>query len=326
MTNKIQYLNEVKNALGAVKDKKAQQYFFVACGGSMATLQAAQYIFDRESAIPSYIYTSQEFICRTPKGLGENSVVILCSHSGKTSETVEAAKFSKNIGALTIAFSNDITSPLSQAVDYLVSYGWGDEVDASEGLSGQLLRTVFGILNIDNKSDKYERAILAIDQLQDCITTNVEKFDKAALAFADEYKREPLFYTMASGICYPEAYALTACFLMEMQWIHSGCIHSGEFFHGPLEITDYDVAFILLKSIGDTRMIDERAHKFIERYSKKVIVIDALEFDMDGIDKDLHEYLQQAVMTAVVKRYIDYLAEARGHLLKVRRYMGKTSY
>lgn len=326
MTNKTQHLTEVENALKAVKDKNAQQYYFVACGGSMATLQAAQYIFDRESKTPSFVYNSQEFISRHPKALGENSVVILCSHSGKTPETVEAAKFARKNGALTLAFSNDVNSPLSSAVEFLVSYDWGNDVVASEGLSGQLFRIVFGILNIDNKSDKYERAILAIDHLQDAITKNLEKFDKAALAFAREYRKEPLIYTMASGISYPEAYALTACFLMEMQWIHSGCIHSGEFFHGPLEITDDDVPFILLKGIGDTRMMDERAHKFLEKHSEKVVVIDAMEFYMSGIDKDLQEYFIQPVMTLVVKIYIDYLAEARGHLMSVRRYMGKMKY
>lgn len=326
MTSKKQHLTEVENAIQAVKNKNAKQYYFVACGGSMATLQTAQYIFDRETTMPSYIFNSQEFICRNPKGLGENSVVILCSHSGKTPETVEAASFARKKGALTLAFSNDPKSPLSNAAEHLISYDWGDDVVASEGMSGQLLRTVFGILNIENKCEKFERAILAVDQLQESITINSEKFGKFASDFAKEYRREPLLYTMASGIFYPEAYALMACFLMEMQWIHSACIHSGEFFHGPLEITDFDVPFILLKSIGDTRMMDERAHRFLEKHSKKVIVIDALEFEMNGIDKDLHEYFSYAMMTVVVKMYIEYLADARGHMMKVRRYMGRMDY
>lgn len=40
---------------------------------------------------------------------------------------------------------------------------------------------------------------------------------------------------------------------MEMQWLDSTSVHSGEFFHGPFEVTDKDTNFILLMSIGRTR-------------------------------------------------------------------------
>ena len=72
--------------------------------------------------------------------------------------------------------------------------------------------------------------------------------EKAKAQYADtlkewgkKYKREKLIYTMGSGACYGEAYSFAICLLMEMQWIHSNCIHSGEYFHGPFEVTDYDV-------------------------------------------------------------------------------------
>ncbi len=39
---------------------------------------------------------------------------------------------------------------------------------------------------------------------------------------------------------------------MEMQWLHSNAIHSGEFFHGPFEITDYDDTLYFSESIGNT--------------------------------------------------------------------------
>lgn len=326
MTQKKQHIVQLEKALKAVKDKNAKQYYFVACGGSMATLQSAQYIFDRETAVPSYTYTSKEFICRNPKALGENSIVILCSHSGTTPETVQAASFAREKGALTLAFSNDTESPLCEAAEYVIHYDWGTDAVDSDGLNEMLFRLAFGILNTINQCERYERSILAVDILHNCINANKEKFTQAALTFAQEFRRESTIYTMASGGYYSEAYATTSCLLMEMQWINSGCIHSAEYFHGPFEITDYDVPFILLKGTGDTRIMDERAHDFLKKYSKRLVVIDAEDFIMDGIDEDLRAYLSQAIMTEVVRLYIDSLAAARGHLMTVRRYMWKMKY
>ena len=51
----------------------------------------------------------------------------------------------------------------------------------------------------------------------------------------------------------------------EMQWIHSSAIHSGEYFHGPFEITDKDVPFIMMMSTGRTRALDQRALDFLQQ-------------------------------------------------------------
>lgn len=326
MIEKKEDSNQLENVLKILKEKNAKQFYFVACGGSMATLEAAKYIFDRETVIPSHIYNSKEFITRNPKAFGKDSVVILCSHSGKTPETAEAATFAIEKGALTVAISNGVDSALSKAAEHVIYYKWGDKVDASEGLSGTLYQIIFGILDICSEDNKFKKAISSIENLQNCIKLSKEKFSQAALAFGKEYRRESIIYSIASGGLYPEAYALTACFLMEMQWMHSGSIHSGEYFHGPFEITDYDVPFIMLKSIGDARVMDDRAHNFLKNKTDKLIVIDAKEFNMEGLEEEFRPYFSHAIMTEVVKSYVEALADARGHMMKVRRYMGRMEY
>ncbi|MGK4733943.1 hypothetical protein ACSMCP_23770, partial [Salmonella enterica] len=65
-----------------------------------------------------------------------------------------------------------------------------------------------------------------------------EHVAELAQAFAQEYKDDKFSYTVASGAGYGAAYIQSICIFMEMQWIHSYCIHCGEFFNGPFEITD----------------------------------------------------------------------------------------
>ena len=71
--------NQIKKAVEAVANRKeVNEVYFVACGGSQAVLMAGQYLFDKESTIPSHVYTANEFVYDTPKNLNENSVVISC--------------------------------------------------------------------------------------------------------------------------------------------------------------------------------------------------------------------------------------------------------
>ncbi len=321
-----EHVIQLENAINAVKHANVKNFYFVACGGSMAMLTPGQYIIDREVIVPAAVYSSNEFIHRSPKALGQGSVVILCSHSGNTPETVKAAEFAREKGAVTIAFSNLVGSPLWNAAEYPIHYGWGPDCEASEHSSGMLYRLVFGILNALYPNERYVHALEGVNVLQGVNDRNKSNTLEAANEFGEKYKRESLIYTMASGSCYSVAYSFSICLLMEMQWVNSSAIHSGEYFHGPFEVTDYDVPFIIIKSLGETRPLDERAHAFCKKYSNKIILIDAETFDMGAINEDVRNYFAPLVVGAVLRQYADALAEHRGHPLSVRRYMWKMQY
>ena len=286
---KQEHINQINAAVAAVAAKKnINHFYFVACGGSQAFMMPAQFMFDREIAIPASIYSSNEFVHMEPKALGPDSVVITCSHSGNTPETVKAAELARAKGATTIALSNLEGSPLWEVSEYPLHYDWEN------------INTV-----IERAKAQYE------DTLKE---------------WGRKYKREELIYTMGSGACYGEAYSFAICLLMEMQWIHSSCIHSGEYFHGPFEITDYDVPFIVIKGLGSTRPLDERAYDFCKKYSEKIMLVDCESFDMTGIDEEVREYFAPLVAGAVLRYLADFFAYERGHELGVRRYMWKMEY
>lgn len=324
---KQEHIDQIMAAAKAVKAKKnVNHIYMVACGGSKALFDPAQYIFDREIDIPSTVYSSNEFVHRAPKALGADSVVITCSHSGNTPETVKATEVARAKGATTICFSHLTDSPLWNAAEYPIHYNWSDESDASDYNNAALYSLVFHILNELAPNEKYERAIKCVENVPELFKRNVEKFAASAKQFGEDYKREPMIYTMASGANYGVAYSFAICLLMEMQWIHSHAIHSGEYFHGPFECTDFDVPFIIIKGLDECRPLDERAHAFCQKYSKRITLIDAKEFDMTGIDEDLQGYFCPLVVGVVLRKYADEIADHRGHPLSVRRYMWRMEY
>lgn len=318
--------NLISKAVGAVQETEVKNFYFVACGGSMASLSLADYFIDKEVDIPTRVYTSNEFIHRAPKALGKNSVVILRSHSGDTPETVKAAQIAKEMGAVTIALTMVTDSPLWKAVDYPVLYSYGPQVNAYDNDYGVFNRLLFGILNAVNPDEKYGRVLSKLGGLQELFDLNRKNTLEDARAFGRDYKREKLIYTMGSGAYYPQAYSFAVCLLMEMLWINSSAIHSGEYFHGPFEITDDNVPFLIIKGLGASRALDERAIAFAEKYSDRVVILDVEKLDFPGIDEDLHQYFGPLVSNVVLRQYAQELADQTGHPLSVRRYMWRMEY
>ncbi len=106
-----------------------------------------------------------------------------------------------------------------------------------------------------------------------------------------------------------------------------GSFHSGEFFHGPFEIVDKDVPFILLMNEGSTRPMDARALTFLKRFEAKTTVVDALDYGLSSvIPKTVIDYFNPMLITAVFRVYAEELSYARQHPLTKRRYMWKLEY
>ncbi len=322
-----EHLELIGRVAEALKSKESiNTVYFVACGGSQAVLMAGQYIFDKETTIPSHVYTANEFVYDTPKSLNEHSLVISCSHSGNTPETVAATKLAREKGAMTVALSNAEGSDLWNAAEYPIHYDWGKEVSDSDKNKGILYGLLFTILNILQPEEKWDVCLKALDQLTDLSAKAKEQYKDQASRWAKENKRETLIYTIGSGINYGEVYSTAMCWFMEMQWIHSGCIHSGDYFHGPFEVTDFDIPFLLVKSIGNTRFLDQRVEDFSTKYSDKMLILDQADLPLDCVAEEAKPYIAAILSGVVIREFVEAIAFERGHSLDVRRYMWHMNY
>ncbi|MDR3518537.1 MAG: SIS domain-containing protein [Azospirillaceae bacterium] len=315
-------------ALKAVAAREqVTEIYFVACGGSYALMMSGQYIIERESAsIAGFAINAAEFLNRAPKRLGKTSVVILCSHSGTTPETVAAARFARNSGALVIGFTHAAGSPLDRESDHAILYTFDPLTITPTHNAPLLISLAFGILATREGNTKSA----AIARTLEAIPAKTEKLlaeqAPAIAAFAESHKREPVIYTMASAANYGTAYSFAICILQEMQWVHAAAIHAGEYFHGPFEITDFDVPFVILLGLGAGRTMDERALAFAQKYSQRLTVLDARSFGIEELAGPAAEYLTPMMFAALLRGYAVKLADSRGHPLTVRRYMWRMEY
>ncbi|MNH97174.1 Fructosamine deglycase FrlB [compost metagenome] len=303
------------------------EVFLVACGGSLVDMYPSKYFLESEAKkVVVGLYTANEFVHALPKRLNKDSVVIVCSHGGNTPESVEAAKTAKEHGAHTIGLTHNREAGLLKYSDHPFIYEWGADSDVKNNPMAIILELTVEILAQAEGYAHYDAFHSGIDKINGIINNGKLLVADRAKAFADKYKNEDLFYILTSGASYGHAYGFAICSLMEMQWLNAAPIHSGEYFHGPFEVTDKETPFILVMNEGRTRALDERARTFLNQYAEKVEVVDAKELGINTIADEVVEFFNPVLFYSILCVYREALAEVRNHPLETRRYMGKVAY
>ncbi|HWI30588.1 MAG TPA: SIS domain-containing protein [Microbacterium sp.] len=298
-----------------------------ACGGSYAVMLPAEYFFGTAARkLEAVALNAAEFTSRASSRVDAETLVILCSHSGTTPETVEAAELARSQGALTVAFTHELGSPLARASEYVIGYEHGPEKSESYVAPALLLRLIARVLDDRENAEFVTPVDQAIVALQSLAPAARAAHADAADTWGFSHRREQLIYTMAAGSNYGTAYSFAICLLQEMQWVHSAAIHAGEYFHGPFEITDTDVPFIALLGLDETRPVEQRAVDFLVKHSDRALVIDAQSFGLERVAPLVRGLIAHLLFNVVLRTYADALADHRGHPLSVRRYMWRMEY
>ena len=311
-----------------VSNKEVTSIVFVGCGASKADLYPGKYFLDQNAQkLRISHFTANEFNYATPSSVDEHTVVISASLGGTTPETVQANAVAKEKGATVISLTRSVDSPLTKDADYVIYHRFAENYAAKLEKTGYCLLLAVELLNqIEGYAD-YDKMMDGFSKIYDLSQESAEGARLQAKQFAQRFKDEKVIYVMSSGATHEVAYSTSICLMMEMQWINSGTFHAGEFFHGPFEITDKGVPFILLMNDGRTRPIDARALTFLDRFDAKTEVVDALDWGLSAhIAKEVLDYFNPFVITAVFRVYAEELAEARQHPLTKRRYLWKLEY
>ena len=268
---------------------------------------------------------ANEFVHATPKEVGKDTVVITASQRGNTAETVKATAVANELGAATVGLTFQVPSPLSDTAQYVIQYEFGPESVVENQKTSYGFKLALEILNEEEGYEKYDEMVQALAKLNDIVVQAKKDVVPDAIKWAWEFKDDSVIYTMGSGACWGSAHQEAICIFMEMQWINASVIHSGEFFHGPFEITDKNTAFLIMKSCGHTRPLDDRALDFIKKFNNRIFVLDASQYGINELG-ELAEYLEPMFYNNVIGVFNNLIADARKHPLTTRRYMWKFPY
>ena len=320
----------VKEIVAAIKAEKPEitSVYFVGCGASQSDLYPGKYFLEANARkLRTSLHTANEFVYSTPAAVGPDSIVITCSLSGGIPETVEATKKAMSLGAEVIAVTIDENSALAKAAKYQIIHGFYKDYAAKMEKMTNVVALACEILHAYEGYEHYEDMQDGFAKIYDLINNSVKTLLPRAQAFGKEYKDMPMLYVMSSGATAMVAYSFSMFLMMEMQWVPSSSYNSGEFFHGPFEMVDKDVPYLLLMNDGPTRPMDARALTFLQRFDAKVTTVDAKDFGLSSaIKSTVVEYFNPILLSGVLRMYAEQLSIERNHPLTMRRYMWKLEY
>lgn len=295
--------------------------YFVGCGGSLLSSWPAQFLLERHvPQVSPFHLNAAEFLTRKPARLGERSLVITGSHSGKTSETVEATKLAVDAGATVIGLSMEDGSPITEAATNPLLY---QGVESKQVVLGQITAALLEALD----ADVDHAAIRAgFDAYPTALPATLEELDDGFGEIAEDLQSEAITYVLGAGPNYGAAATLAMCYLQEMQWMDAAAFNAGEFFHGAFEVVTEDTPVILLLGEDATRPMAERAKRFLDTYTERAVYLDSTEWSLPGVPTDVRGLFTPLAFYAVAGRIAKHYEAVRGHNLDNRRYMGKVDY
>ena len=304
------------------------QVYWVACGGSVIDLYPAHCLVGQHSpSMESGIFTAAEFTALPPARLGEHSVVVTCSHSGGTRETVEACQLAAERGAAVLAMTNNAGSRIDNGQWPCWIYQWEDSTPQLEKPAGFTIVFAAELMRLQDGYQGEDALVRGIGQL-DGIIAAAKPCVEAELGprFVELCQSHDFLYILGSGPTFSQTYGFAICSLMEMQWQNCSYINSAEYFHGPFECTEEGVFYFLQKTGGATRHIDERAEDFLKTHTGDLMVLDSLDYGMDAVDADVRTYLDPIFFYEMNVSLRGVRGKAFDHSPEYRRYMGKVEY
>lgn len=322
-------MSKPRQIVASILEKtQVENVCFVGCGASQSDLYPASYFLQNTARkLRIFHYTASEFNNNPPAWLGKTTVVISASLGGGTPETVQANAVAKAAGAVIVSLTHHENSALSKDADYCIVHGFDTSYAAKQEKTGYCLALALEILQQTEGYEHYDKMLDGFAKIFDLAEKSAQTVREDAKAFAQAYKDDPVIHVMSSGASTMVAYSASMFLMMEMQWIHSANYHTGEFFHGPFELVEKDVPFILMMNDGKTRPADARALTFLQRFDAKITLLDAKDFGLGSqISSDVSTYFNPFIHSAVMRVYAEELSFARQHPLTKRRYMWKLEY
>lgn len=274
----------------------------VACGTAYhAGLVTKQYI-ESLARIPVNVEIASEYRYSNPL-TDENTLCIVISQSGETSDTLAALKEAKRLGAKSLAITNVVGSSISREADNTV-YTWaGPEISVASTkayttqlVAGLLLAIYLGQLNGKLDATLGADILSGIKELPNLIH-EIFEVDEDMKAFAKHYGFKSDAFFLGRGIDYAVAME-GALKLKEISYIHAEAYAGGELKHGTLALIEEGVPVIALATQED--VYDKMISNIREVKAREAVVI--------GIglkeDEELSKHVDHAIYVPRANKFV----------------------
>lgn len=272
-----------------------------ACGTAYHAGLVAKYYIEQLARIPVEVDIASEYRYRNPL-TDKNTLCIVVSQSGETSDTLAALKHAKALGARTLAITNVVGCSISREADKTI-YTWaGPEiaVASTKAYTTQLiclllLAVYLGQLNGKLAPEKAEEILSEMQKLPD-LCHRVFEVDETIKTFAKKYGFKEDAFFLGRSIDYAVAME-GALKLKEISYIHAEAYAGGELKHGTLALIEDGIPVIALVTQEDVK--EKMLSNVKEVKARDAIVIGV---GMEG-DDELKKFVDHTIFIPWTNKY-----------------------
>lgn len=259
-----------------------KKVFVVACGTAYHAGLVGKYYIEKLARIPVECDIASEFRYRQPI-IDDETLTIVVSQSGETSDTLAALKEAKRLGSHTLAVTNVVGSSVAREADQTV-YTWaGPEiaVASTKAYTTQLivmlmLALYMAQLKKSVEADRLKEIISGLKNIPAQINETLEDTEPIKM-FAVKYANvEDAFFI---GRLLDYYVALEGSLkLKEISYIHAEAYAAGELKHGPLALI---VPGVPIVAIATQKSVYEKTVSNIKEMKARGAVVIGISSQQD---------------------------------------------
>jgi glucosamine--fructose-6-phosphate aminotransferase (isomerizing) len=233
-------------AMTELEVQNLRRVVIVACGTAYHAAVVGRYVIEEWARVPVEPDIASEWIYRNPV-LSKDTLVIGISQSGETRDTVNAVKLARELGARTLAITNQMGTQITREAEATIYTRCGLEVGvaASKTFTAQaaLLCLIALKLAQIRKTLPAEESDFILDHLHELpekIQTFLDDVDAGRHRIeeiAQRFYEKPFFLYLGRHIGLPVALE-GALKLKEISYIPTDAYSAGEMKHGPIALLD----------------------------------------------------------------------------------------
>ena len=240
--------NLILEALGMteLEVQNLRRIVIVACGTAYHAAVVGRYVIEEWARVPVEPDIASEWIYRNPV-LSKDTLVIGISQSGETRDTVNAVKLARELGARTLAITNQMGTQITREAEATMYTRCGLEVGvaASKTFTAQaallcLIALKLAQIRKTLPPDEIDFILDRLHELPEKIQTFLDDVDAGRHRIeeiAQRFYEKSFFLYLGRHIGLPVALE-GALKLKEISYIPTDAYSAGEMKHGPIALLD----------------------------------------------------------------------------------------
>lgn len=318
----------VREMAEVVSQRDAQWVFIAARGSSDNAALYAKYLWGSLNRLPVALASPSLFtLYRQPPRLA-GGLVVGISQSGESPDIVSVVREGRDQGALTLAITNEPSSPIAAAAELVLDTATGPEraVAATKTYTAQL--TAIALLGAALARDPERLAEL--ERLPELVRAALNLDDTIRQA-VERYRYMKECAVIGRGFNFSTAYEWSLK-LKEMAYVVAEPYSPADFQHGPVAIVSpgFPVLAVAVRgaALEDSLTFLER---LVKRHEAELLVLSnepralALAKTPIELPEDVPEWLSPIVAIVAAQLFCYHLTRAKGHDTENPRQLSKVT-